>query len=314
MTNNKSKIVSIVVPVFNESTNIIPLLTSMESHVPMGYDYEVIFVDDGSIDDTLNVLKHATFREWAVSYLSFSRNFGHQNALKAGLETATGDCIITMDGDLQHPPEIIPSMIEKWEQGFDVIYTRRSENKQQGLFKRLTSKRFYQLMRFISGLNMEEGIADFRLVNRRVADTLCGFSEHDLFLRGVIKWLGFSQYAIDYAPASRFSGKTKYSGKKMAKLALQGITSFSVKPLYMSIILGIFFFVLSLTYIPYVVWCVITGQAVPGWASIIITIMFFGGLQMLMLGIIGIYIGKIFISLKNRPGYIIKETNIKLKT
>jgi len=302
---------SIVVPVYNESSNIRPLLVALDDCLPLEYEIELIFVDDGSDDDTLEILRQVSFRGTTVGYLSFSRNFGHQNALKAGLDMTSGDCVISMDGDLQHPPELIPALLEKWEQGYDVVYTRRKDHRKQGLFKRHTSGWFYGLMRRLSGLQMEEGMADFRLLSRQVVDTLGGFREQDLFLRGIIKWLGFRQYAIDYTPNNRFSGKTKYSRKKMMKFAMQGFTSFSVKPLYVSIVLGIVFSVMSLTYIPYVVWCVLSGKAVAGWASIIIAIMFFGGLQMLLLGIIGIYIGKIFVQSKQRPAYILKETNLK---
>ena len=305
----KQSKISIVIPVYNESSNIRPLLDALDGNLPSAYEFEILFVDDGSVDDTLEVLQQATFREKKIGYLSFSRNFGHQNALRAGLDIAVGDCVITMDGDLQHPPELIPSLLEKWEQGFDVVYTRRMDNIKQGVFKRYTSNWFYKLMRFLSGLQMEQGVADFRLLNRQVIDTLGAFHEQDLFLRGIIKWLGFKQYAIDYTPNIRFSGETKYNSKKMVRLAVQGITSFSVRPLYVSVVLGFIFFILSLAYIPYVIWCVISGHAVDGWASTIITIMFFGGLQMLMLGIIGIYIGKIFTQSKQRPSYIIKETN-----
>ena len=173
------KKVSIVVPVFNESSNIQPLLDALDSHLPNGYDYEIIFVDDGSVDDTLEVLQQSSFRGNAVGYLSFSRNFGHQNALKAGLDYANGNCVISMDGDLQHPPELIPTLLEKWEEGFDVVYTRRRDSGKQGGFKRRSSNWFYGLMRRISGLQMEEGVADFRLLTRQVVDTLGTFHEQD---------------------------------------------------------------------------------------------------------------------------------------
>ena len=308
--NMQQKKVSIVIPVFNESGNIHPLLDALDKCFPEKYEFEVIFVDDGCVDNTLEILRQATFRGNPVAYISFSRNFGHQNALRAGLDAMKGDCVITMNGDLQHPPELIPILLEKWEQGYDIVYTRRKEDRKQRRMKRYSSDLFYCIMRLLTGLQMEHGVADFRLLSRQVSDTLGTFHEQDLFLRGMVKWLGFSQYAVDYIPQGRFSGKTKYNYKKMTKFAVQGLTSFSVRPLYLSIILGIFFSALSLAYIPYVIWCVFSGHAVAGWASIIITIMFFGGLQMLMLGIIGIYTGKIFIQSKQRPAYIIKETNI----
>ncbi|MDR1155699.1 MAG: glycosyltransferase family 2 protein [Bacteroidales bacterium] len=305
------KNISIIIPVYNESSNIRPMVEALHQVMAKtGYGYRVIFVDDGSTDQTLETIQQLAQCDTRVFYISFSRNFGHQNALKAGIDFAGGDAMISLDGDLQHPPELIPVLLEKWEQGYDIVYTRRRDEKGRDKFKRNTSNWFYRLMRRLSGLQMEPGIADFRLLSRRVADILGTFREQDLFLRGILKWMGFRQYAVDYTPGRRFSGQTKYSSRKMAKLALQGITSFSVKPLYISIILGIGFSALSLAYVPYIVWCVISGHAVAGWASTIMVIMFFGGMQMILLGIIGIYVGKIFIQSKQRPGYIIKETNM----
>ncbi|WP_106831577.1 glycosyltransferase family 2 protein [Parabacteroides pacaensis] len=305
------KKISIIIPVYNEASNIQPMLDALERFVPVNYRVELIYVDDGSTDNTLEMVRHIFFRNQQVHYISFSRNFGHQNALKAGMDKATGDCVITLDGDLQHPPELIPVMLSKWEEGYDVVYTRRREDKRLPFSKRYTSKRFYGIMQYMSGLNIEPGIADYRLIDRQVVDILVQFREPDPFLRGIIKWMGFKQYAIDYNAHERLSGVTKYSTKKMLKFALQGITSFSVRPLYLSIILGSISTILSLIYIPYVIWHACMGYAVPGWASTIITIMFFGGLQMLLLGIIGIYIGKIFIQTKRRPEYIIRTTNME---
>jgi dolichol-phosphate mannosyltransferase len=303
--------VSIIVPVYNESANILPVTEALHRAMSgTGYKYEIIFINDGSLDNTEKIIQNLSIRDNTVFYISFSRNFGHQNALKAGIDSANGDCIISLDGDMQHPPELLPQMLDKWEQGYDIVYTRRRTDKKQTRFKRNTSGLFYRLMKYISGLDMEHGEADFRLLSRRVANVLVTFNEQDIFLRGVIKWMGFRRYAIDYTPGERFAGTTKYTVRKMANLAIQGITSFSVRPLYISIVLGISFSILSLAYIPYVIWRVCTGHAVTGWASTVIIIMFFGGLQMIISGIIGIYIGKIFIQSKQRPGYIIKDTNL----
>ncbi|MDR2036443.1 MAG: glycosyltransferase family 2 protein, partial [Bacteroidales bacterium] len=268
----RAKKISIVIPACNESGNIRPMLEALGTVLTTEYIYEIVFVDDGSTDNTLEILQDAAKGNNQVHYISFSRNFGHQNALKAGMDMSTGDCIITLDADLQHPPELIPSMIKKWEEGFDVVYTRRQEDQKSGFFKRSTSRWFYRSMRRLSGLQMESGIADFRLVSRPVADILSRFREPDLFLRGIIKWMGFKQYAIDYTPGERFSGTTKYSEKKMIKLALQGITSFSVRPLHFSIVLGSIITLISLLYIPYVIWRACLGHVVAGWASTIMVI------------------------------------------
>jgi dolichol-phosphate mannosyltransferase len=302
------KFVSIVIPVYNEAGNLAPMMERLEKALGDDYLYEIIFVDDGSADDTLEKLKINSKEN--VFYISFSRNFGHQNALKAGLDYSKGDCVISLDGDLQHPPELIPEMIALWKKGYDIVYTRRREDKRLSIIKRLTSKHFGLFMKRMSGLPVEQGIADFRLLDRKVVDVLSNFRETELFLRGAIYWLGFRKYALDYTPEERFSGKTKYSGLKMIQLALQGITSFSVKPLYASVFVGIVFVFIAMVYFVYVLWCVSVGQAVQGWASIIVTIMFFGGLNLLVLGIIGIYIGKIFMQTKQRPSYIVRETNI----
>ena len=305
------KKVSIVIPVYNEASNIHPLLEELENKLLMSeYEFELIFVDDGSTDDSLEILQKACFRGKAVGYLSFSRNFGHQNALKAGLDMSSGDCVIMMDGDLQHPPELIPALLEKWKEGYDIVYTRRKEDKRLSWLKRHTSSWFYGWMGYMSGLQMEKGLADFRLLSRQVCDTFGVFHEQDLFIRGMIKWLGFSQYALDYAPHPRFSGKTKYNSRKMVEFAVQGITSFSVKPLNMSFFLGILFSVMPLIFIPFMIRNIIRGIAVDDWVILIIAIMFFGGLQMLLLSIVGLYVGKIFMQSKQRPTYIIKTTNL----
>lgn len=301
--------VSIVIPVFNESDNLIPMTERLRQVCHGDYRYEIIFVDDGSTDDTLTQLKTMASTGSDLFYLSFSRNFGHQNALKAGLDRATGDCVISLDGDLQHPPELIPEMIKQWEAGFEIVYTRRDEDKRLSLAKRKTSKHFTSLMRTLSGMPIEQGVADFRLLDRKVVTVLANFREPDLFLRGAVYWMGFRKQVIDYTPEARFAGKTKYSVSKMCKLALQGITSFSVKPLYIAIVLGLVFILAAIVYFIYVLWCVSVGETVAGWASTIVTTFFFGGLNMLVLGIIGVYIGKIFMQSKYRPSYIIRETN-----
>ena len=273
------------------------------------YRYEVIFVDDGSTDDTMAQLRKVTATDNRIFYISFSRNFGHQHALKAGLDKAKGDCVITLDGDLQHPPSLIPEMLKLWEADYDVVYTRRRDDKRLSFVKRLTSRLYSKVLKFLSGMPIEPGIADFRLLDRKVVNVLVDFHEPELFLRGAIYWIGFRKIALDYSPELRFSGQTKYSTAKMFRFAMQGITSFSVKPLYVSLFLGVIFMLFSFLYFLYVLWCVATGQAVAGWASTIVSILFIGGINLFMLGITGIYISKIFIQTKYRPSYIIRESN-----
>jgi dolichol-phosphate mannosyltransferase len=305
------KKVSLVIPAFNEAENLPVLILKLENvFKTLPYDYEFIFVDDGSKDETALILKHRHNQNNRIHYIKLSRNFGHQNALKAGLDYADGSCIICMDGDMQHPPELIPEFLSKWEEGYEIVYTRRKSAKETSFFKRKTSSLFYSMANYLSEVKMEPGTADFRLIDRKVADALRQFREIDPFLRGIIKWLGFSQIGIDYQPYSRNAGSSKYSLYKMMRFALQGITSFSIRPLYTAVYLGFTFSGLSVLYIPYVLYSYVNGYAIIGWTSILMTIVFLGGLQLIILGIIGIYVGKIFLQTKLRPNYIIESSSL----
>ena len=310
-----NKLVSIIIPAFNEAENI-PVICSEIISIFKGltYNYEIILVADGCTDNTLDVINELVTSNKHILYIEFSRNFGHQLALKAGLDHTSGDCAISLDCDMQHPPELIPSLLTKWEEGYEVVYTIRKEDKNLPLLKRITSKLFYKTLNSLSNVELETGSADFRLIDKKVVIVIRNFLETEPFLRGLFKWIGFRQYAIEYEPTPRFSGKSKYNVKKMVGFALQGVTSFSVKPLYGAIYLGFTFSLLSIIYIPYVLYAIYTGKEVSGWASTIMTIVFFGGLQLIILGIIGIYIGKMFIQSKHRPNYIIRSTNIKTLT
>lgn len=306
------KKISVVIPSYNEEGNISLLVAKLHSVFQnLSYSYELIFVDDGSSDKTLEILKYLSLNDKNVFYIELSRNFGHQNALKAGLDLAKGDCIISMDGDMQHPPELLPEMIQKWEEGYDVVYTRRLEDKKLSFVKKVTSKGFYKVINKLSEIKFEEGTADFRLIDRKVATAFLELDENELFIRGLVSWVGFKQFAIDYVPAARFSGSSKYPLKKMIQFALKGITSFSIRPLYISIFLGfsISFFAF-IFYLVYVFHAVFYSYTISGWASVIFTIVFFGGLNLIVMGIIGIYVGKLFMQSKGRPNYLIRNTNI----
>ncbi len=305
------KRISIVIPVCNEEANIAIVIAALQDvFQPLPYAYDVCFVDDGSTDGTLDELKQQSANHSNLFFISLSRNFGHQNALKAGLDMVDGDCVIMMDGDMQHPPDLIPELIQQWALGYDIVYTIRKDHKEMPLMKRKTSNMFYNLINNLSDIELEQGTADFRLMDKKVVEVFRAFKEIDLFMRGLIKWMGFRQIGIEYDPAQRTKGKSKYTLKKMIRFALQGITSFSTRPLYLAAYLGFIFSVLSLLYVPYIIWSYYFGHAISGWASMIATIAFFGGLQLMILGIIGMYLGKLFMQSKQRPHYIVKESNI----
>lgn len=307
-----NKLISIIIPAYNEAENI-PVICSEIIAIlkDLQYEYELIFVADGCTDNTLDVINSLIKTNEHIFYIEFSRNFGHQLALKAGFDYASGDCVISLDCDMQHPPKLIPDLIAKWEEGYEVVYTIREEDKKLPLGKRITSRLFYKTLNSLSDVELETGSADFRLLDRKVVALIRNFNETEPFLRGLFKWVGFKQFAIKYEPTARYSGESKYSIRKMIRFALQGVTSFSVKPLYGAIYLGFGFSLLSILYIPYIIHAFYTGRGVSGWASTIMTVVFFGGLQLIILGIIGIYVGKMFMQVKNRPNYIIRSTNIK---
>lgn len=309
-----TKKVSIVICCYNEESNLPTVIQAIHENMDKtGYRYEIIAVNDGSNDESQKLLEKLCNEDPQLFYIEFSRNFGHQNALKAGLDNATGDCIISMDADMQHPPRMLPDFIKKWEEGYDIVYTRRMEDKTLSKGKRKGSNAFYKVLNFVSDIKLEPGVADFRLMDRNAANILINIKGGDLFIRGIVHWIGFKQYAIDYMPDKRLSGQTKYTFKKMRNLALQGILSFSTKPLHLSLYLGFTIAILSLLLVPYAIISLWTGHVMAGWVSLIITIGFLGGLQVFILGIIGLYIGRIFTQTKGFPPYIIRSTNIKEK-
>lgn len=307
----KKKKISIVIPCYNEETNIPVVIEAIhESMKPLGYDYEIIAVNDGSSDGSQCLLEKLSINDSHLFFIEFSRNFGHQNALKAGLDSATGDCIISMDADMQHPPRMLPVFIKKWEEGYDIVYTRRKDDLSLSKKKTSSSRIFYKFLNFVSDIELEQGVADFRLMDRGAANVLINIQGSDLFIRGIVHWIGFKQYAIDYMPDKRLSGETKYTFKKMLNLALQGILSFSTKPLHLALYLGFVIAFLSLLLVPYVIISLYSGHVMAGWVSLIITVGFLGGLQLFILGIIGLYIGRIFAKTKGFPPYIIRTSNI----
>lgn len=305
------KLLDIVLPAHNESGNIQIIYEQLlEVLIQFQYPFQIVFVDDGSTDDTLDKINALATKDNRVRYISLSRNFGHQNAIKAGLDLSTADIIIMMDCDLQHPPGLIKDMLMAYEEGYDIVRTHRLETDHESYFKKHTSRLFYKYINRLSEVQLEKGSADFRLISGSAIKELKSFNEFDLFYRGLIKWIGFKQKSIEYVPNQRIFGTTKYSYAKMISFGLKGLTSFSTKPLYYAAYLGFFFALLSLLYIPYIFYTLYMGTEVQGWSSILATIAFFGGLNLMIMGIIGIYLSKLFIQSKNRPHYIIKASNL----
>ena len=304
---------SLVIPTFNEEGNVQRLYQEIRAVLAQLQleHYEFIFIDDGSSDASLHNIEALRAQDPKVHYLQFSRNFGHQHALKAGLDHARGAAVISLDADLQHPPALIADMLHHWRNGAEIVYTRRQDKQNVGFFKKMSAKAFYWLANRLSEVPIEEGTADFRLLDRKVVDAIKSFKESHLFLRGLIPTLGFKQVALDYEAAARHSGQSKYSFGKMLRFAINGITSSSAKPLYFSIYLGLFFAFLAFVYGCCAIYiAVFTNAAITGWTSLIASVLFIGGIQMILIGIVGIYLGKLFVQSKQRPTYIIKTETL----
>lgn len=305
------KKISVIVPMYFEEAvvsecykRLKEVLSNLEN-----YEYEMIFVDDGSRDQTLSILEKIAIVDKNVKVISFSRNFGHQAAVQAGLKTCTGDAVVIIDADLQDPPELIPQMISLWENGNDVIYAKRKTREGETKFKLLSAKMFYRVLNNLSDYAIPNDTGDFRLADRKVIDVINSFPEHGKFYRGLFSWVGFKQAPIEYERKERFAGETKYPLKKMLKLAKDGIFSFSTKPLRFVSKLGIISLIISILILIYSLlsfafdWNNLTA----GWTSIMVTITFFAGVQLVSLGMIAEYIGRIYEESKNRPPYIINK-------
>lgn len=306
-----NKKISIVIPVYCEEQVIKECYNRIKNIFLKldSYDYEIIFVDDGSIDDTLNKLQSFAYNDNNVKVISFSRNFGHQAAVTAGIKYVTGDATLIIDSDLQDPPEVIPDMLKLWEDGNEVIYGKRKTRKKESVFKLVTAKMFYNTLNVLSDIEIPKDTGDFRLVDKKVIDVINELPEHNKFLRGLFSWAGFKQKAYMYNREERFAGKTKYPFKKMLKLAFDGIVSFSTKPLKIVGTLGIFSIIVSFLLLIYAILSYMFkfGNLTAGWTSIMVAITFFAGVQLLSIWIISEYIARIYDESKNRPEYIINK-------
>lgn len=295
---------SVIVPVCNEEENILPFYRELLKYAPE--DVELIWVDDGSSDATLSLINEITFTDNRVKAISFSRNFGHQAALLAGLQFSGGDLTLMMDGDLQHPPAMIPQMMKEISSGFDMVSGRRT-NQKRFSFKSISSSLYYQFLNFLSDTEIEKNVADFRLFNAKVKEAILSFPEREIFLRGLFAWIGFKKTCIDFDTPPRRSGQTKYGSSKMLSFGLRGVLAFSFKPLRISLFMGLAISAFAFGFAIYAMIMFAQEKTVPGWASIIIAVMFLGGIQLIMIGLIGEYMASLFSETKKRPAFIINQ-------
>lgn len=304
---------SIVIPIYNEEENIDSLINRLRTVVAqMQISCEYIFVNDGSKDHSFQLIKNLALADHAIKYIDFSRNFGHQIAVSAGLDLAAGDRVAIIDADLQDPPELIIDMFAKMDQGYEVVYAKRNNRNGESWLKKFTAKVFYRILKSITSVKIPVDTGDFRIIDRKVVNVLNQMPEHNKFLRGQISWIGFNQTYVEYNRNVRQAGSTGYTYKKMIRLALDGITSFSNFPLKVASICGFVVSGIAFIVMIYALYSrYIIKDYVEGWTSTIISVLFLGGIQLISIGIIGEYISRLSENARNRPLYIINETNIK---
>lgn len=302
-------LLSVVVPVFNESA-VLPAFLERASKtfaaIP-GVDYELVFVDDGSRDDSFAQLSARAARDPHVRVVKFSRNFGHQIAITAGVDHARGDCVVVIDADLQDPPEVVGRMVDQWRAGFDVVYGVRETREGESTMKLATAALFYRLLTRLTNIQIPTDVGDFRLMSRRAVNELSRLREKDRFVRGLVSWIGFRQTGVLYNRDKREAGETKYPYRKMIRFALDGITSFSTVPLRLATWMGYTSALLAVLYLVYVLIMRFLGHTIEGWATIMVAMLFLGSVQLICLGILGEYLGRVFNEVKPRPMYVVEE-------
>ena len=307
-------LISIVAPMWNEEQTVDAFLTEVMAVVQRQpkYEFEVLLVDDGSHDGTVDRVQSWITRYSQIRLVELSRNFGHQAAITAGVFEARGDAVVVMDSDLQDPPSVVPELIQAWCDGADVVYAVRRQRQGDSLFKRGTARLYYRLLRSLSDTDIPADTGDFRLMSRRVVETLRNMPERDRFMRGMVAWVGFEQVPVYFDRDPRHAGESKYPLRKMIRLALAGIVGFSDKPLYLAVTFGFVVLFLALLGVIYLILSLALGFAdvVRGWTSVVVSVMFFSAVQLIFMGVIGLYISRIFVEAKQRPLYLIKRDSL----
>jgi polyisoprenyl-phosphate glycosyltransferase len=301
--------ISVIVPAYNEELVINETHKRLKDALSsIAADYEIIYVNDGSRDKTIEILKEIGAKDSHVRILNFSRNFGHQVAVTAGIQHATGDAVVLIDADLQDPPELIKEFVRKWQEGYDVVYAIRKSRAGETWFKKITAAIYYRTLRKLIDIEIPLDTGDFRLMSRKVVDSLNAMPERHRFIRGLVSWVGFKQIGVEYERQERFAGETKYPLKKMIKFALDGITAFSYKPLQLASWLGVYAALIGFVGILAIIALkFLTAVTVQGWSSLMVVVLFIGGVQLGILGIMGEYLGRIYDEVRGRPLYLLQE-------
>lgn len=308
------RLVSIVIPAYNEEQNVRPMFEALDSSLRGPEAIEVIFVDDGSTDGTAECVRSLRARNPGVRLIRFGRNFGHQPALMAGLEAARGSAVITLDCDLQHPPELLPRMLDAWREGAKVVQMVRTSTAGVGLAKRLTSDLFYRFLNLLSEIPVQGGAADYQLLDRAVVDAVLQFRDRNPFLRGLVAWLGFPVVRMEYAAPERFGGQSGYTVRKMLRLSVQAVTGLSSKPLRFSFYFGLLTAAMCVIYAAVAIIALIAGRTVQGWTSVIVLVTFLGAVQLVSIGIAGEYIARIYEQTRGVPRYVVVESDLPAHT
>ena len=308
------KKITIIIPAYNEEESLPHLYERLEKLMSSmeHYEFEILFVNDGSKDNTINLIKEYREKDNRICYVDFSRNFGKEIAMIAGLDYATGDCVIFMDADLQDPPELIPELVKYWEEGYDDVYAKRNSRKGETWLKKFTSKMYYRVLQHLTNVPIQQDTGDFRLLDRRCVNALRKMRESQRNSKSMFSWIGYKKKEVLYDRDPRIAGQTKWNYKKLVDLAIDGITSFTTSPLRISTYISIPTFIVLFAYFVYVIAkCIVTSTIIQAYQAIILLILFFSGVQILLFGIIGEYLGRIFNESKDRPLYLVNEYNGK---